>query len=54
MRVERPKQILKVSGMIVKGLAMLVLCPFILLFAIIMMAMVAISPEIKPPEERRD
>jgi hypothetical protein len=54
MCVERPKQILKVPGMIVKGLAVLVLCPFILLFAIIMMAMVAISPEIKPREERRD
>ena len=52
MRVERSGLLRKVFGSAAKGLAMFVLCPFILLFAIVVMAMVVISPAIKPREER--
>lgn len=54
MGIERPGLLNKVLSLIVKGLAMLVLYPFLFLFAIVVMAMVMISPEIKPREERLD
>ncbi|CUX42084.1 MULTISPECIES: hypothetical protein [Agrobacterium] len=54
MHVERPGLLSKALGLIAKGLAMLVLYPLLFLFAIVVMAMVVISPEIKPREERPD
>lgn len=54
MHVERPRLLNRVLGLIAKGLAMLVLYPLLFLFAIVVMAMVVISPEVKPREERLD
>ena len=54
MHVERPGLLRKALSLTIKGLAMLVLYPFILLFAILVTAMVIISPEIRPREEGHD
>lgn len=54
MHVEGPGLLREVINLTAKGLAMLVLSPFILLFAIIVMAMVIISPELRHREEKHD